>query len=177
MNIFVSGGCKNGKSMYAQKVAKKMSLEKNVPLYYVATMIPHDSEDINRIHRHINDREGWGFQTLEQGIKIGSVLTEGINSKGVFLMDSITALLSNEMFASNGEVDLDAGERVANELVSFAKLTGNSVFVSDYIYSDARNFDNLTEKYRKSLAFVDRTLAKICDRVIEVAYGNIFDYK
>ena len=25
MNIFISGGCKNGKSMYAQKLAKEMA--------------------------------------------------------------------------------------------------------------------------------------------------------
>jgi adenosylcobinamide kinase/adenosylcobinamide-phosphate guanylyltransferase len=64
MNIFISGGCKNGKSMYAQKLAKKMAQEKNVPLYYLATMKPKDSEDNQRVLRHQQDREGWGFITL-----------------------------------------------------------------------------------------------------------------
>ncbi len=40
MNIFISGGCKNGKSFYTQRAAKEMAEEKDLPLYYIATMIP-----------------------------------------------------------------------------------------------------------------------------------------
>ena len=53
MNVFISGGCKNGKSYYAQEVARDMANEKNVPLYYLATMIPVDDEDRARIKRHV----------------------------------------------------------------------------------------------------------------------------
>ena len=45
MNIFISGGCKNGKSMYAQKLAKEMADARGRALYYIATMIPTDEED------------------------------------------------------------------------------------------------------------------------------------
>ena len=61
MNVFISGGAKNGKSMFAQRAAKEMAEEKGARLYYVATMIPHDEEDEARIARHIREREGWGF--------------------------------------------------------------------------------------------------------------------
>ena len=40
MKIFISGGCKNGKSSFAQDIAKKLA--GNSKLYYVATMIPRD---------------------------------------------------------------------------------------------------------------------------------------
>ncbi|MEG1470554.1 MAG: bifunctional adenosylcobinamide kinase/adenosylcobinamide-phosphate guanylyltransferase [Anaerovoracaceae bacterium] len=177
MNIFISGGCKNGKSYYAQKLAKEMSQSQDVPLYYLATMIPTDDEDKKRIERHIAERAGWGFETIEQGENICSALESGINCQGAFLLDSVTALLSNEMFKSNGEFDPFAGDKVEKELVEFAKKTGNTVFVSDYIYSDARRFDEYTEKYRKGLAQVDRALARVCDQVIEVSFGNIKKYK
>ena len=88
----------------------------------------------------------------------------------------MTALLSNEMFKSDGTCNLDAGRKVAAELSAFAKGTGNTVFVSDYIYSDAGIFDTYTEKYRESLAYVDRQLAQVCDQVIEVAYGHTYYY-
>ena len=42
MNVLITGGAKNGKSHYAQELARDMALEKSVPLYYVATMIPHE---------------------------------------------------------------------------------------------------------------------------------------
>ena len=65
MNVFISGGCKNGKSMYAQKIARDMAEAQQVPLYYLATMIPVDAEDRARISRHLSEREGWGFETIE----------------------------------------------------------------------------------------------------------------
>ena len=49
MNVFISGGAKNGKSTYAQTLAYDMAKEQKCPLYYVATMIPHDDEDRARI--------------------------------------------------------------------------------------------------------------------------------
>ncbi|MDD4376931.1 MAG: bifunctional adenosylcobinamide kinase/adenosylcobinamide-phosphate guanylyltransferase [Eubacteriales bacterium] len=177
MNIFISGGCKNGKSYFAQELARKMSVEQCVELYYIATMIPVDDEDRARIKRHLHERDGWGFETIEQGVDICQALKENINPKGAFLLDSVTALLSNEMFKKDGTIDLKAGERVAEELVEFARKTGNTVFVSDYIYSDGRNFDEYTETYRKALAKIDRELANICDQVIEVTFGNRYYFK
>ena len=88
MNIFISGGCKNGKSMYAQKLAKEMADARGRALYYIATMIPTDEEDHKRIEKHIDDRCGWGFKTLEQGINICDLLKTNIDPQGAFLLDS-----------------------------------------------------------------------------------------
>ena len=173
MNIFISGGCKNGKSYHAQELARDMAKEQGVPLYYIATMIPTDDEDLARIARHVEDRDGWGFTTLEQGLDLLNLLSrEDVDPRGAFLMDSVTALLSNEMFRPDGSIDEKAGDRVAKDLAEFAKRTGNTVFVSDYIYSDARVFDELTENYRRALAFCDRACAAACDQVIEVTFGQ-----
>lgn len=183
MNIFISGGCKNGKSYHAQELARSMAQEKNVPLYYLATMIPCDEEDEARIERHLSEREGWGFDTIEQGLNICDALTgktvsgAEVSCDGVFLLDSVTALLSNEMFRADGTMDLDAPRRLAEELSRFARESGNTVFVSDYIYSDADRFDEYTEAYRQGLALLDRTLAKLCEQVVEVCYGFKYLYK
>lgn len=175
MNYFISGGCKNGKSMYAQNIAKEMSETQGVPLYYVATMIPTDHEDRARIKRHLAERDGWGFETIEQGRNILEIL-EKADPNGAFLLDSVTALLSNEMFSREG-TDFGAGERLAEELCQLAEKTGNMVFVSDYIYSDAHVYDEYTEGYRSALAHIDRELARICDKSIEVAFGHIYTYE
>ena len=47
MHTFISGGCKNGKSYYAQHIARAQG----APLYYVATMISTGAEDDARIAR------------------------------------------------------------------------------------------------------------------------------
>ena len=183
MNIFISGGCKNGKSYHAQELARSMAQESNLPLYYLATMIPRDEEDDARIRRHLSEREGWGFDTIEQGehiceaLRTKTVSGEPVDPNGVFLLDSVTALLSNEMFREDGTIDFAAPKRLAEELTNFAQETGNTVFVSDYIYSDSFAFDDFTESYRQGLALLDRTLAKLCDQVVEVTYGFKYLYK
>lgn len=178
MNVFISGGCKNGKSYFAQTMAKKLSDEKGVPLYYIATMIPRDDEDRARIKRHISERAGWGFKTLEQGKDLTEILKRpGVDKSGVFLMDSVTALLSNEMFDDEGNFHREAAEKVRRDVLDFAEGTGNTLFVSDYIYADPKEFDELTEYYRKSLAGADRALAGVCDEVYEVSAGTALRWK
>lgn len=183
MNIFISGGCKNGKSYYAQTKAKKMAEELGKPLYYIATMIPRDEEDRARIRRHLAERDGWGFETIEQGKNLLEILDNpDVDLSGVFLLDSVTAVLENEMFCrgedlkgnGNQEIFFDdtAAERVKEDCVAFAKATGNTVFVSDGIYGDMGEYSQSTEDYRSGLAAADCAIAKACDRVVEIAYGQ-----
>lgn len=171
MRIFISGGCKNGKSTYAQQLAKQQGQGES-PLYYIATMKPVDNEDDERILRHQQERDGWGFTTIEQPNNIAEIL-QCCEHSGSFLLDSLTALLANEMFLSNGEIIENAHEKIAVELVQIFQKIQNIVVVSDYIYSDAILYDPLTEIYRKALATLDRLAAKHCDKVLEVTYAQI----
>ena len=175
MIVFVSGGAKNGKSGFAQNLAVKLAGEGK--RYYVATMIPVDEEDHQRIRRHVADRAGLGFETIECGGDILSCLNYDKN--GAFLLDSVTALLQNVMFPPerNYEMDLQAAEKCAEDVVSFAKSVANAVIVSDYIYSDAQHYDESTECYRRCLAEIDRRLAQISDTVIEVSAGQLIFHK
>ncbi len=173
MKMLFSGGCKNGKSTTAENCACALAGDR--PLYYLATMIPHDQEDKDRIARHVASRAGKGFVTVECGLHILDAL-EGLDPSGSFLLDAVTSLLNNEMFR-DGEVDFAAGERVARELCELAEKVGSIVFVSDYIYSDAVHYDDFTENYRQALAHCDRELAKICDTVVEINWGIPILYK
>ena len=173
MRVFLSGGAKNGKSSLAQDLAVKLS--GNGPRYYVATMIPVDEEDRQRIRNHVADRAGMGFETIECGRHILGCL-DGANRDGTFLLDSVTALLMNEMFVGD-QIDKRAGERCARELTAFIKSVKNAVIVSDSIYSDAARYDEITELYRAALAQADRAVANACDTVIEMVAGQPIIYK
>ena len=176
MTFFISGGAKNGKSTLAQNLAA--AIAQGGKHYYVATMIPSDEEDPARIRHHIADRDGMGFETLECGRYLLSCL-EVADRNGVFLVDSVTALLQNALFPmeQNYAPDLPAAQRCANDLRTFARTVRNAVFVSDYIYSDARRYDETTEMYRQCLGMIDRALAQECDTVIEVSAGQIIVHK
>ena len=142
MHTFISGGCKNGKSHYAQRVAQAAG----EPLYYVATMISTGAEDDMRIARHIADRDGWGFETIECGTDILSAL-DNADPNGAFLLDSVTALLSNEMFTETGDFDPGAAKRVADALVEFVHRAPNIVLVSDFIFADAALYSDNSISY------------------------------
>ena len=165
MTCLISGGAKSGKSALAQDLA--VVLAKGGRHYYVATMISTGSEDDDRIRRHVAQRDGMGFQTIMDCLKTA-------DKEGVFLVDSITALIQNSLFPveKNYEMDLPAATRCADELIQFARTVRHAVFVSDYIYSDAERYSESTELYRKCLAEIDRRLAAVCDTVIEVSAGQ-----
>lgn len=173
MTVFISGGAKCGKSSIAQDLT--VALAKSGKHYYVATMIPSGEEDQERIHRHLADRAGMGFETVECFKNILSVA----ESDGTFLVDNITSLIQNALFSveKNYEMDLEAAKRCADELIAFAKIVRHAVFVSDYIYSDAERYSESTEMYRKCLASIDRRLAEICDTVVEVSAGQMIIHK
>ena len=167
MTVFISGGAKCGKSAIAQDIAVKLAAGER--LCYVATMIPTGAEDDERIRRHLADRAGMGFETVECFRNISSIA----DRTGTFLVDNITSLMQNALFPpeTGYEMDISAATRCAGELVDFAKAVRHAIFVSDYIYSDAVRYSESTEKYRRCLADADCALAGVCDVVIEVTAG------
>jgi len=179
MRVFISGGCKNGKSFYAQHLAMVLRMakkQKRKAFYYIATMKLVDAEDDKRILGHRREREGWEFITVEQPFNIEGILDK-CDHNGTFLLDSLTALLANEMFPPGGVPKEHAAQKIKGGLLQIANNVRDMVIVSDYIYSDALLYDPLTENYRKSLAEIDRAAAESCDVVLEAAYTNIIVHK
>ncbi|MDR1532371.1 MAG: bifunctional adenosylcobinamide kinase/adenosylcobinamide-phosphate guanylyltransferase [Clostridiales bacterium] len=185
MKIFISGGCKNGKSTHAQALAlgrRKASRPQAAshpqaasrPLYYIATMTPGDEEDQARIARHVEERRGLGFETVEipRGIE---TLLEKCDCTGSFLLDSLTALLANEMFS--GGFDPLAPLRIREGLGLIFETVDDIVLVSDYIYSDAWRYDEFTTAYRRGLSALDIFCAQSCDRVLEACCGMVITHK
>ena len=177
MKIWITGGAGSGKSSLAQELAAALS--RNGSKYYIATMVPRDEEDQRRIRRHILDRSGMGFETIE----CPSGLTDpsrGIvpDPDGTYLMDSATAMLSNAMFGEREFVyDPDAAAAVTADLAAFSGQVENFIAVSDGIYSDAMHYDGMTETYRRGLAQIEREMASVCDTVIECAAGGVIVHK
>lgn len=176
MKIFITGGCKNGKSFYAQELLSHFDDSTVLNKYYIATMKPCDDEDLARIERHKKERDGLGFITIEQPYNISECLTK-CDAASSAMLDSTTALLSNEMFLPDGTLNCSAHKKIVQELILLCQSIKNIVIVSDYIFSDVGFYDELTEAYRSSLAYIDRALAKECDIVCEISYGNKIYHK
>ena len=139
-------------------------------------MIPSDEEDRARVARHQMDRDGWGFETVEAGGDILAAVSM-CDMRGAFLLDSVTALLANAMFTPDGAVETGAYKTIARDITQLMDRSGDMVIVSDYIYSDAVDYDELTESFRRGLAYIDRRLAAECDAVMEACCGQIIIHK
>jgi adenosylcobinamide kinase/adenosylcobinamide-phosphate guanylyltransferase len=102
--IFVSGGCRSGKSSYAEDLA----LNLDGPHHYLATAQAFDDEMEDRILRHKKMRWGKGWISYEESLnpetKIKNI------SNGVVLLDCLTLWISNLMWEaekSNETIDED----------------------------------------------------------------------
>ena len=64
MRILLLGGSKSGKSMLGQRLTRQLA--DGGPMIYWATLEPRDTEDRAIVRRHLAERDGWGFETIEQ---------------------------------------------------------------------------------------------------------------
>ena len=190
MIVLVVGGAKSGKSMFAQNLSKSLNeslknpisgqldgeIEREVgKLYYVATMHPYDLEDLKRIENHLREREGYGFNTIEETLNMSKV-SSLIKEEDTVLIDSITSLVTNYMFRGK-EFYKDVSDDILSGILEIINNSKNVVIVSDYLFSDSIQYDCYTENFRKEIGVVNRKLAKIADTVVECSYGNIIYHK
>lgn len=168
MRILLIGGGKSGKSSTAQRLAVALSEQQS--RYYWATMTPRDSEDEARIRRHVADRAGMGFTTVERSFALPKGLSE-ISRSGTVLFDSVTACLSEQMFPPDTLPDGEAGARVLAELLTVSTHPAHFIAVCDDLWRGGEVYEDWTEVYVRQLAQVCRALAAEFDVVCEMAAG------
>ena len=176
MITFILGGVKGGKSMLAQFIAKRLSENSGGRLIYLATMLSGDEEDEKRIARHVKDRENWGFETVEESYSLADIV-EHFSEKDVILLDSITAYVQNIVFRDPTKINNITGEEIYAHIASLSNSVGNIVIVSDYIFSDAVQYNEEIETYKEILGCVHSLIARDSDVVIECAYSNMKFWK
>lgn len=175
MNILICGGAGSGKTALAETIAVKLSAGKR--RVYIATMVPFDDEDRARIARHVASRAHLGFETLEAPRDLAARV-KACGESGAVLVDSVTALLLNEIFAlPDGKKASDAAARCIADLRALAQSAENTVFVTDFIFSDAERYEAFTEDFRAALGAIDRALADLCDVVAECCAKTVICHK
>lgn len=168
MNYLIIGGSKSGKSEIGEKIALGLNKDKVI---YIATMKPYDKEDEERIKKHIKNREGLNFITWEVHQNLYNIINK-IQHEDTVLIDSITSLLTNEMFIGN-EIIKKPSEKILRNLKQIISKARNTVIVSDYIFNDSIQYDEVTENFKKELAVINKGLTRYCDNVIECSFGIV----
>ncbi|MCR5837719.1 MAG: bifunctional adenosylcobinamide kinase/adenosylcobinamide-phosphate guanylyltransferase [Lachnospiraceae bacterium] len=193
MIVLVIGGSGSGKSEYAEKIICSMyeySKRKDIQnsLFYIATMKVYGEEGQAKVERHRNLRRGKGFETIEQETNVENSVAHLHYKSDCILVECMSNLVANEMFTVSDECDdindsseQDNNFRVISEDEVVAKVTRgmekllssvqNAVIVTNNIFEDTQDYDEVTAAYISALGRINFHLAKISDEVVEVVAG------
>lgn len=166
MFVVVTGGSGSGKSAYAEKLIADSEIDKR---YYIATMKCADEESRKRIARHQAMRAGKNFKTVECPQNLVSVQIE----KGsAVLLECMSNLVANEIFTNNGIRRSDeVQELILSGVRQLARQCGLLVVVTNEVFSDGNQYDNMTEQYLSCLGAVNQKMAEMADQMTEVVYS------
>lgn len=131
----ILGPNNSGKSLYAEDLAVQSA---DAPLYYLATMIPQTEDNKKRIAKHIEQRAGKGFQTIEEPWNIHTL---NIPTNSVVLLEDASNLLANGIFVHHSDA-WECYERI----ISLANQCRQLIIVSIAGLSEG-SYDNETNHY------------------------------
>ncbi len=91
--VLVTGGCRSGKSAYAERLAESLPPSR----LYVATAPVSDEEMQRRIDGHRRARQGRGWETVEEQLDLAGVFSAN-GQHNVLLVDCVTLWVNNLMY-------------------------------------------------------------------------------
>ena len=166
MLILICGQADSGKSLYAET---RLSEFRSSPKIYAAMSKIVDEEMRERVRKHQAMRSGKGFITVERTQNLGQL---EIPAGSAIMIESLTAWTANEMFTETGVRAADyVVTKILADLSRVRQRAENVVIVSDDIFSDGAEYDELTEEYVRALASLTVKIAESADEVIEFVSG------
>lgn len=168
--IFISGGCRSGKSAFAVRLSESLS---DLRLYIATCPRRIDPEMDYRIERHLAER-GDGWQTIEEPIDIcGAIrLSKG---KGVILVDCLTLWISNLMQRANDEkkgITEDQVSELCLELISECRKTEASIiFVTNETGMGIVPDNQIARQFRDLVGRCNQVVASFCDEAYFMVSG------
>jgi adenosylcobinamide kinase/adenosylcobinamide-phosphate guanylyltransferase len=162
--IFVTGGCRSGKSRFALDHADQHFSRK----LYLATCEALDEEMAQRIEQHKKMR-GPEWQTIEEPIKIVERIKECGEGVEVILMDCITLWLSNLL--TREKTDL----KIMDEMTRFVEMMKQTptsfIVVSNEVGMGIVPADPLGRRFRDLSGMANQKIAAAANTVIFMVSG------
>lgn len=175
---FITGGVRSGKSSFAEKVAINNAMEMDCSLHYIATSEPSDNEMKERIARHQKDRKesGSSWKTWEQATNIGS-LASHFHKDDVILLDCLTTLLSNELFAHDENREHlvlnkeEVFQRIWTGIKGLEENCHHMVLVSNEVLSEPIPHSELMMTYCQLLGKLHQKITSVANQAYVVEAG------
>lgn len=159
MLTLIVGENGSGKSAYAEKRIARAGGAR----YYIATMIPHGEEGAKRVKKHLRQRTGMGFTTLELPYTVGSA---DVPPNAAVLLEDVSNLLGNRMFGQGG-----TAAEVLNDIQALHGRCKTLVAVT-IGGLDASCYEGETRAYISALHALNTALFDLADVVIKMRDGT-----
>ncbi len=162
--IFITGGCRSGKSRFALDYANR-NFSKKV---YLATCEPLDEEMVNRIEDHKRMR-GAEWETVEEPIGIIDKIRRYGKEAEVILLDCITLWISNLL------LKWDDDSRIIEEIerlrLAIREIGASAILVSNEVGMGIVPADRLSRRFRDLSGMANQKLGEASDQVIFMVSG------
>ena len=168
--VLVTGGSRSGKSAYAQQRAEQNSGKK----LYIATCPRVDDELDGRIKRHIEEREGKGWNTIEEQLALETIICQSTQYPTI-LVDCLTLWINNLLYhdsLSGLGINESHIEKLAKALITKCRENVEDVFfVTNEVGSGIVPESADTRLYRDLVGRCNQVIAQLADEVVLVSCG------
>jgi adenosylcobinamide kinase/adenosylcobinamide-phosphate guanylyltransferase len=162
--IFVTGGCRSGKSQFALDYASRHFQKK----LYLATCEAFDEEMVKRIEQH-QLRRGSDWQTVEEPIKIAEAIKQHGKDMEVILLDCVTLWLSNLLMREKDD------REIVNEVDEFIdtmkQAQSSCVIVSNEVGMGLVPVAALGRRFRDLSGMANQKMAQAAQTVVFMVSG------
>lgn len=170
--ILITGGCRSGKSRYAQTLAEGLPGRR----LFIATCPVLDAEMQDRVRRHREARAAHAWETVEAPADLAEALEQSAaHERDVVLVDCLTLWINNLMHeASLRGKDLSEDDIAArcDELLAAARRSaGTVIFVTNEVGLGIVPDNALARRFRDLVGRCNQTIAAGADTVTLVTCG------
>lgn len=188
MMMLIVGGSGSGKSSYAEQcveectgfLSQRNESEKKAEnqKYYLATMqvFDGDAEAKKKVERHRRLRHNKGYITIEQPTDLHCAVEKmnltGKSGMRTALLECVSNLTANEMFSGEKpQLAEQVSAKVIRDIEQLRQSVTHLVVVSSNVFEDGIAYDAATMEYIRAMGMINRGLAVMADRVVEVVAG------
>lgn len=168
--IYISGGCRSGKSHYAQQLAESLTGKK----VYLATCPRIDAEMEQRIELHRQQRADREWETIEASLDLAGAI-ETADSFDILLIDCLTLWINNLLHAAQGKGTIFTEQMVCercDKLIDLCKKREQTIiFVTNELGMGLVPADAISRRYRDCLGRCNQMMAQAADEAIFMVSG------
>jgi adenosylcobinamide kinase/adenosylcobinamide-phosphate guanylyltransferase len=165
VKLFVTGGCRSGKSRFAEQWAGERFRRR----MFLATMEDNGDEEMTRrIELHRKSR-GPGWQTLEVAEDLVGALEKHQAGTDVMLVDCLTLWLTNLILRGLSDERIEARVMALCQTVREIKIS--VVLVANEVGLGIVPESSLGRRFRDLAGWTNQQAAVVCDQVVMIAAG------